>query len=150
MATGFVNRVIFNASSTGTGSFVVASAVTGYLTPAQASATDQKSYRYAAQIVDGSGNITDWEIGTGTYTVSSTTLTRTVLKSSNSDSAVAFSTVPQVMLTAFAGDLTLLYSTAQVDKGTATATVTFDVSASSKQKLDGWRGLYRCFYRLAN
>ena len=73
MATGFVNRVIFNASSTGTGSFVVASAVTGYLTPAQASATDQKSYRYAAQIVDGSGNITDWEIGTGTYTVSSVT-----------------------------------------------------------------------------
>ena len=100
----FLNRAIFNAASAGTGSFVISSAVTGYMTPAQAGAIDQAGYGYAAQIVDGSGNITAWEIGTGVYTVSTTTLTRTVLNSSNSNTTVNFASAPQVMMTALSKD----------------------------------------------
>ena len=98
----FVNAVVFTAASGGTGTFTVASAVTGWLTPAQAGAVNAASYRYRAY----SSNLSEWEVGTGTYTSSGTTLTRTPLYSSNANAAVNFTAAPSVALTVFAADLT--------------------------------------------
>lgn len=97
-----VNRCQFRAAAGGTGTFTVSSAITGYLTPAQADAVNLGIYNYAAE----SDDRTQWEIGIGTYTVSGTTLTRAVvLKSSNANAAVNFSVAPRVGLTPLASDV---------------------------------------------
>lgn len=96
-----IDRVMFRAASSGTGSFVVSSAITGYMTPATGGAVNATVYSYAAESDDKS----EWEIGTGTYTTGDTTLTRTPTKSSNSNAAVNFTAAPKVALTALADDL---------------------------------------------
>ena len=105
MTQGWVDRVIFQASSSGNGDFVVAAAVQGYNTPAQSLAVDGTLYHYSAQILDSGGNIIEWEVGTGAYTAGTTTLARTSVEfSSNGTSKVSFSAAPQVMITALAAD----------------------------------------------
>lgn len=97
-----INRVYFRVTSTGTGTFTVSTAITGYMTPAQADAKDKLWYSYSAE----SDDLTQWEIGVGQYTASGTTLTRTtVLKSSSSNSAVNFTIAPKVAITALASDI---------------------------------------------
>lgn len=96
-----VNRCWFRASSGGTGAFTVSSAITGFLTPANAGATNGSYYSYAAE----SDDLTQWEVGVGLYTSSGTTLSRIVLKSSNANAAVNFSSAPKVALMALADDL---------------------------------------------
>jgi hypothetical protein len=98
----FLNGSVFVAASAGTGSFVVSSAVLGWQTPASAGAVDGAQYRYRAYSSDWS----EWEIGTGTYTSSTTTLTRgSIVASSNGGSAVNFTTPPAVSITVLAADL---------------------------------------------
>lgn len=106
MAT-LINRVMFRATSSGTGSFVVSSAITGYMTPATGGAANATVYSYAAE----SDDRTEWEIGTGTYTSGTTTLTRTPLKSSNSDAVVNFTAAPRVALTGLAADFVKIADT---------------------------------------
>lgn len=90
-----LNKCMFRASAGGTGTWTVSSAITGYLTPANAGAVNATVYSYSAE----SDDKTEWEIGTGTYTSSGTTFSRTPLKSSNSDAAVNFTAAPRVALT---------------------------------------------------
>lgn len=98
----FVNGCVFTPTSNGLGDFVVNMAVQGWMTPAQAGASDGQQYRYRAASQDGS----EWEIGTGQYSSGTTTLERTtVLKSSNADAKVNFISLPQVTLTIFAEDV---------------------------------------------
>lgn len=100
-----LDRCIFNSATQGTADFVVASPVTGFMTPAQANAVDGTQYHYAAQIVSTAG-IGQWEVGSGTYTAATTTLSRTsILFSSSSNTKVNFTTTPQVMFSALAEDL---------------------------------------------
>ncbi len=121
MAQGWVDRVIFNAASGGTGNFVVASAVQGYNTPAQSSAVNGTLYHYAAQ----SHDLTQWEVGTGAYTSATSTLARTTIEfSTNSNAKVNFSAPPQVMITALAADFgaaSLVAGTTPITSGTDTA-----------------------------
>ena len=110
----YVNIARFTAVSAGTGSFVVSAAVTGYQTPASAGATNATVYSYRAE----NASLTEWEIGTGTYTTGTVTLTRTPSASSNGGAAVNFTVPPQVAITALAADLA---SAASLTAGTLPA-----------------------------
>jgi hypothetical protein len=84
MALVVKDRVQEVSTTTGTGTFTLAGAVTGFQS---FSAIGDGNTTYYA-IVGGS----EWEVGLGTYTSSGTTLSRTtVLESSNSGSLVNFS-----------------------------------------------------------
>ena len=93
------NRARMSTATTGTGTITLGSAVAGFQTFASAGITDGQIVRYT--IEDG----TDWEIGTGTYTASGTTLSRTVDESSNAGSALNLSGAAEVFITAAAADL---------------------------------------------
>jgi hypothetical protein len=84
MALVVKDRVQETSTTTGTGTFTLAGAVTGFQS---FSAIGDGNTTYYA-IVGGS----EWEVGLGTYTSSGTTLARTtILESSNGGTAVNFS-----------------------------------------------------------
>lgn len=108
---GFVNVARFRASSSGTGDFVVSSAITGYQTPALAGAVNTTIYRYRAE----SDDLTQWEIGYGAYTSGSVTLARTTVLYNSSGTGtgagqsgagtkISFSAAPQVAVVFLAED----------------------------------------------
>lgn len=94
-----VNRAKMSTSTTGTGTITLGSAETGYQSFADAGVADGDVVRYV--IEDGD----DWEIGSGTYTATGTTLTRTVDESSNADAALNLTGSAVVFITAAAGDV---------------------------------------------
>jgi DNA-binding beta-propeller fold protein YncE len=94
-----VNRAKVSTATTGTGTITLGAAESGYQTFADAGVVDADVVRYV--IEDG----TNWEIGTGTYTASGTTLSRTVLESSNADVAINLSGSAVVFVGAAAEDL---------------------------------------------
>ena len=104
MAVTLVNRAKMGTSTTGTGTITLSSAETGYQSFADAGVTDGDVVRYV--IEDGN----DWEIGSGTYTASGTTLTRTVDESSNAGSALNLTGSATVFVTAAAEDFPELYA----------------------------------------
>ena len=84
MALVIADRIKETSTTTGTGTYTLAGAVTGF--ESFGSVGDGNTTFYAC--TDG----TDWEVGVGTYTASGTTLARTtILESSNSDAAVNWS-----------------------------------------------------------
>lgn len=91
MALIFANRVLETSTTTGTGTYTLAGAVTGFQT--FASVGNSNTCYYYAEEVDGSGVPSGgWEVGLGTYTSSGTTLARTaILASTNSNNAVSWS-----------------------------------------------------------
>jgi hypothetical protein len=113
-----VNRAKVGTATTGTGTITLGSAESGYQTFADAGVTDGQVVRYV--IEDG----TDWEIGTGTYTASGTTLSRTVIESSNSDAAINLSGSAVVYVSATDADFreetvgTIASSTLDLSTGT--------------------------------
>jgi hypothetical protein len=93
------NRAKMSTATTGTGAITLGSAASGFQSFADAGVVNGDVVRYV--IEDG----TAWEIGQGTYTASGTTLSRTVLESSNSDTAISLSGSATVLITAAAEDV---------------------------------------------
>lgn len=89
-----VNRAKMTTATTGTGTITLGSAVAGFQSFADAGVLNGDLVRYV--IEDGNS----WEIGSGTYTASGTTLTRSVVESSNSDAAINLTGNAVVFVTA--------------------------------------------------
>ena len=134
----FADRVKVSTSTTGTGTVTLGSAESGY----QSVPSFLDGHTVRLVIVDG----TAWEVSTGVYTHSGSTLSRT-LTSSSTGSLLNLSGNAKVFISASANDLDLLYADINVIvlngnfvvDGTANQTLTlvpsvtyrFDVSASS-------------------
>jgi len=76
LAKAYANRAWMTTATTGTGTITLGSAKAGYFTFAEAGVPDADTVTYV--IVDGA----DFEIGTGTYTSSGTTLSRDTVTAS--------------------------------------------------------------------
>lgn len=94
MAHRTENRVLETTTTTGTGTFTLAGAVTGFRSFAGAglSSSNGDTCYYEAWGVDSNGNATgEYEAGLGTFGASNTLARTTIYDSSNSGSAVSFS-----------------------------------------------------------
>ena len=87
-------------STTGTGTITLGSALDGFQTFTEAGVTNGQTVQYCIE------DAANFEIGTGVFTASGTTLTRSVSESSNSDNAISLSGTAIVFITAVASDLT--------------------------------------------
>lgn len=94
-----VNRAKMATATTGTGTVTLGSAASGYQSFANAGVSDGSTVRYVIE----EGN--NWEIGTGVYTSTGTTLTRNVLESSNSGAAITLAGAAEIYITATSEDL---------------------------------------------
>jgi hypothetical protein len=105
----FLDACRFTASAGGTTDWTVSAAVQGYMTPAQAGATNGRVYKYRAESAD----LSQWEIGEGAYTSGTTTLARTTVlfNSSGTTSKINFSAAPQVAIVAIKEDLIAIEET---------------------------------------
>lgn len=84
--------VLETSTTTGTGAFTVAGALTGFRTFGSVMTAPSDTCWYAIRGVDSSGNFTaEWELGVGTYSASNTLTRTTVRRSSNANAAVNFS-----------------------------------------------------------
>jgi len=91
MTAGY-NRAKMTTATTGTGTLTLGTAVAGFQTFAAAGVANAATIAYI--IEDGDA----WEVGTGVYTTSGTTLTRIVAESSNADAALNLTGSAQVFI----------------------------------------------------
>lgn len=117
-----VNRAKMSTSTTGTGTISLGSALAGFQSFANAGVSNGDTVRYV--IEEG----TNFEIGSGTYTSSGTTLSRNPSESSNSGNAITLGGSAEVFITASAADIfvndgaTSLTTTGVITGGTVEAT----------------------------
>ncbi len=113
-------------STTGTGTITLGSASTGFQSFADAGVSNGDVVQYVIE------ETTNFEIGTGTYTASGTTLTRTVQESSNSDNAISLAGNAVVFISAVASDLNILQNagSTKVAATSSGATVTGNLAVT--------------------
>lgn len=93
------NLARMTTASIGTGTITLGAAVAGFLTFSAAGVTNGQTITYAIR----EGNHS--EIGRGVYTASGTTLTRSVLKSTNGNAPIVLSGTAEVFITPAAEDI---------------------------------------------
>ena len=126
MPNTYGNRIKVSTSTTGTGTITLGSAVDGFQTFSSGGITDGNTVAYV--IEDGS----NFEIGTGTYTASGTTLTRTVSESTNSNNAISLSGDAVVFIAPSASDLPFTDGASFSGAVTFADAVTFDGAIGSR------------------
>jgi hypothetical protein len=104
----YFNRTRMTTATTGTGTITLGSASTGYQSFAAAGVANGETVRYV--IEDG----VNWEIGSGVYTSTGTTLSRGVISSSNSNNAITLTGGATVFLTISAEDLNKIEPAAEM------------------------------------
>lgn len=104
------NLARVTTTTTGTGTITLGAAVDGFKDFATAGVTDGQVVTYSVR--DGNNS----EVGRGTYTASGTTLTRTVLSSTNSNNPIDLSGSAEVIITAAAEDFPLRNLGSSADK----------------------------------
>ncbi|MGY4159031.1 hypothetical protein ACVINW_004873 [Bradyrhizobium sp. USDA 4461] len=99
----FLDACRFSPSTGGTADWLVAGPVGGYVTPTVAGAVNGRAYKYRAESAD----LSQWELGEGTWNASTGVLSRTtvLLNSSGTTSKVNFTVSPQVAVVALKEDL---------------------------------------------
>lgn len=97
----FLNACRFNPTASGTTDWTFSSAVNGYQGPAAAGAVNSRLYKYRAE----SSDLSQWELGEGTYNSGVLTRTTVLGNSSGTASKINFSTIPQVAIVALKEDL---------------------------------------------
>ena len=96
------NRAKMTTATTGSGTVTLGSASNGFQTFAAAGVSNGDVVQY---VIEEGAN---FEIGTGTYSSSGTSLTRSPTESSNSDNAITLAGQATVSITAVADDLNRL------------------------------------------
>lgn len=128
MALYNLARVV--TATTGTGTVTLGSAVSGFLSFADAGVQNGDVVSYA--IKDGTAS----EIGTGTYSSSGPTLTRTVINSTNSNNAINLSGSAEVFITPNAADFYNVDTLDAITDPASDDTVpVYDTSASAHKKI---------------
>lgn len=130
------DSIVETSTTTGTGDFTLAGAVTGFRTFADVCTTGDRVF-YLIEGIDGSGNRTgEWETGWGTYSGANTLARTTVQKSSNANAAVSFSAgTKRVMISltaggvAFRGALVTKVANLTAQNLTTASVVTWDSEA---------------------
>lgn len=140
MALIIEDRVCETSTSTGTGAFTLAGAVTGFKAFSAVCSTSDTCY-YLIEAVDTNGVPTgDWETGLGTYSAANTLTRTTVSKSSNANAAVTFAAgTKRVAISSISLELAGI-TAAEVQAGTAKKIVTADkllASAAIQTLTDG-------------
>lgn len=125
MAHVHEDRVLESSTSTGTGAFTLAGAVSGFLAWSSAMAIGDTGY-YSIEAVDANGNPTGaYEQGIGTYSAANTLTRTTVLKSSNANALVSFAAGTKHVYMPLLAKRTL-----QVDEGGAFQLVNVGIASS--------------------
>jgi hypothetical protein len=127
MALVVKDRVQETSTTTGTGTFTLAGAVSGFQS---FSAIGNGNTTYYS-ITDG----TNWEVGIGTYTSSGTTLSRdTVLESSNSDNLVDFGAGSKFVFCTYPADKSVYADASSKVSGYAIENSTIGATTASTGK----------------